>query len=98
WGDLENEEDLARLKRLSPLRRVQEIEAPVFVYYGHRDDRVYSDQSMDYLRLLRRNRYPHDKYSYDFGGHGLADEDSRIELFRRIERFLRKYMPSDLME
>lgn len=98
WGDLENEEDLARLKRLSPLRRVQEIEAPVFVYYGHRDDRVYPDQSMDYLRLLRRNRVPHDKYSYDFGGHGLADEDSRIELFRRIERFLRKYMPSDLME
>ncbi len=92
-GDPDRDGD--RLRQTSPLTAIDRIEAPVLVIHGRADPRVeYDYQYQPLIRALKRHDKTHETLVKRYEGHGFYREQNQIELYRRIERFLERYMPS----
>ena len=91
-GDLDNPEDVARLKRQSPLFSVRNIKAPLLVVQGANDPRVKkaeSDQIVTALRGLGREvRY----LVASDEGHGFLGEENRMAFAVAMEQFFARHL------
>lgn len=82
--------DDERLKAISPLNHVEKLQAPSFHAYGLNDPRVVIDHWTKLEAELKRHnkRYEHIVEKYE--GHGFQSVESRIPLYRKVEKFLEK--------
>jgi dipeptidyl aminopeptidase/acylaminoacyl peptidase len=75
---------------MSPLSAADRIRIPVFIAHGG-DDRVAdSSQSRRLAKILKKAGTPHETMFEGEEGHGFYTLKNRIELYQRIEAFLKK--------
>jgi dipeptidyl aminopeptidase/acylaminoacyl peptidase len=86
FGDLEK--DAALLEEQSPLRQVDKIVDPLFVYAGANDPRVPKSESDLIVKALRERNVPVEYMVANDEGHSLARRENRIALASRVARFL----------
>lgn len=96
WEDvIGSRRDVEALRALSPLHNVDAIRVPVFIAHGRMDFVVEYDQATRLHEALKRRGATVDFLGVADDGHGFVLEENRIELLRRMERFLATHMPSD---
>ena len=88
-GDPAKEDDRARMKEVSPLFFVDRITAPLLVVQGANDPRVTKLEA-DQLVIALRDRGVNVQYLIAWDeGHGFANADNRVALYRAMELFLK---------
>ena len=90
FGDPER--DAAFLDSISPLRDVNRIVDPLFVYAGANDPRVPRSESDLIVQALRERRVPVEYMVADNEGHSLARKENMIEFLARSARFLETHV------
>jgi dipeptidyl aminopeptidase/acylaminoacyl peptidase len=80
--------DRAFLAEASPLRRADEIRAPLFVVHGANDPRVPLTEAEQLVAALRRRDVPCELLVYGDEGHGLAKLANRLDAYPRAIAFL----------
>ncbi len=86
YGSLEH--DRAFLERASPLRRAEDIRAPLFVVHGRNDPRVPVGEAEQLVAAVSRRGVRSELVVYDDEGHGLARLANRVDGYGRAVRFL----------
>ncbi len=92
WYDLDNVEEAAIAKEVSPVFQVNKIKKPLFVIQGANDPRVKIAESDQIVQALRNNGFdvPY-MVKYD-EGHGFGKEENSIEMYEATLGFLSKYL------
>ena len=75
---------------MSPLLAVARIKVPVFVAHGEDDPVADSSQSHRLVKALAKAGVPYEKMFASGEAHGFSSLKNRVELFTRIESFLKK--------
>ncbi len=86
FGDLDK--DGALLDEFSPMRDVDKIKVPLFVYAGKNDPRVPLSESDTIVRALRGREVPVEYMVAANEGHTVDRNGTKIELLTRTARFL----------
>jgi dipeptidyl aminopeptidase/acylaminoacyl peptidase len=87
-------EDREFLHSVSPLTRVEDIRAPLFLIHGANDPRVpLSEAEQIYAALTSRGRECH-LLVYGDEGHGLAKRANRLDAVPKAMQFLAKHLAS----
>lgn len=91
-GDPDDEE---LMKRMSPLAHVDKIKAPLMIVHGKKDPRVVEEHA-NALRDALEDRgieLSDDEWIMKVNeGHGFRKEENRIELYTKMEKFLKKHL------
>jgi dipeptidyl aminopeptidase/acylaminoacyl peptidase len=85
-------QDDAFLTSISPLRDVEKIVDPMFVYAGANDPRVPRPESDMIVAAVRKKGVPVEYMVKDDEGHSLSKKANQIEFFARAARFLEKHL------
>jgi dipeptidyl aminopeptidase/acylaminoacyl peptidase len=86
FGDVEKDGPL--LDQFSPMRDVDKIVAPLFVYAGQNDVRVPRSESDTIVMAMRKRGVPVEYMVAANEGHSVDRRESKIELLTRTARFL----------
>ena len=86
YGSLER--DRAFLERASPLNRIGDVRAPLFVIHGANDPRVPLSEAEQVAAAVRANGVEVEMVVYDDEGHGLAKRANRLDAYPRAVAFL----------
>jgi len=93
YGTLADDREF--LLSVSPLSRVEEIRAPLFLIHGANDPRVpLSEAEQIYAALTSRGR-DCELLVYDDEGHGLAKRANRLDAVPRAVTFLARYLAAE---
>lgn len=84
--------DDALLAEWSPITRVDQITAPVFVYQGVRDPVTPQHEADQIVAALRRRHVPVEYMLIANEGHGVTRRENLIAYFARSYRFLAEHM------
>lgn len=71
----------------SPVTRAHELERPLLLVHGFRDDNVHFRGAVAFLDRAQQAGRAIEADFYPRGAHGIGDKNVRKLLFRRIERF-----------
>jgi acetyl esterase/lipase len=82
-------QDRAFLEAASPMRRVDEIRAPLFVIHGRNDPRVPVSEAEQLVTDLRERGIRCELRIYEDEGHGLARLANRLDAYPAAVAFLR---------
>ena len=86
-GDPAIEEDREDMKKRSPLFHLDRIEDPLLIVQGANDPRVTKLESDQLAVALRDRGVKVDYILAENEGHGFANADNRLALYRRMETF-----------
>ena len=86
FGDVEK--DAALLEEFSPMRDVDKIVRPLFVYAGANDPRVPLSEDDTIVKALRTRGVPVEYMVAANEGHSIDRRENKIELLTRTARFL----------
>ena len=87
-----NREIEAQLLERSPISRVDRIKAPLLVVQGANDPRVTKIESDNIVEALRDRGVDVEYIVKDDEGHGFANPENRLDLYRAMERFFAKHL------
>jgi dipeptidyl aminopeptidase/acylaminoacyl peptidase len=87
-----NREVEAQLLERSPISRVDRIKAPLMVVQGANDPRVTKPESDNIVAALRDRGVDVEYIVKDDEGHGFANPENRLDLYRAMERFFAKHL------
>jgi len=90
YGSLENDREF--LEGISPIRRVNEITAPLFVIHGANDPRVPIGEAEQIVAALRQRQVPVEYLRFEDEGHGLIKRANRLVAYPAIARFLDEHL------
>ena len=90
YGSLEA--DLDFLELASPLSRVDNIRAPLFMIHGANDPRVPLSEAEQLARRLRQRQVECHLLVYGDEGHGLARRRNRLDAYPRALQFLARHL------
>jgi dipeptidyl aminopeptidase/acylaminoacyl peptidase len=90
YGSLEH--DLEFLEQASPLSRIDDVRAPLFVIHGANDPRVPLSEAEQLVAAVRANGVPCDFLVYGDEGHGLAKRANRLDAYPRVLEFLARHL------
>ncbi len=90
YGDPERHSAL--FARISPIHRVDRIEAPVLVAHGLRDPRVPIGESEQYVAALRERQKRVSYVTFDYAGHGFIRPDDRRRIYRAVAEFFTAHL------
>jgi len=76
----------------SPLFNSGQIIDPVVIFQGGEDPIVPQDQAEEIVKVLKNNGVPHEYHLYPEEGHGFKKTENVIDLYQKVETFLRKYL------
>ncbi len=79
-----------KFEAISPLRAAASIKVPIFIAHGEADPVADSSQSHRLVRALKETRVPFETMFVSEEAHGFAALKNRVELYTRIEAFLKK--------
>ncbi len=86
YGSLER--NRAFLEKASPLNRISDVRAPLFVIHGRNDPRVPLSEAEQVAAAVRENGVEVELVVYDDEGHGLAQRANRLDAYPRAIDFL----------
>jgi len=92
YGSLEHDREF--LVEASPLTRVDEIRAPLFIIHGANDPRVPVGEARQIHRSLTERGVPCELLVYDDEGHGLKKLRNRLDAYPRAVAFLAEMVGS----
>ena len=92
YGSLQH--DRAFLEAASPMRRVDEIRAPLFVIHGRNDPRVPVSEAEQLVARLRERGIRCELRIYEDEGHGLARLANRLDAYPAAVAFLQDVLGS----
>lgn len=87
-----NEEVVADLLARSPITYVDRIVTPLLVVQGANDPRVTKIESDQIVAALRERGVSVDYIVKDDEGHGFANPENRLDLYRAMERFFAEHL------
>jgi dipeptidyl aminopeptidase/acylaminoacyl peptidase len=87
-GDPAIEEDRQDMEQRSPLFFVDQIEDPLLIVQGQNDPRVKKREADQLAIALRDRGITVDYILAENEGHGFANADNRLALYRSMEKFL----------
>lgn len=90
YGSLENDREF--LERISPIRSVDLITAPLFVVHGANDPRVPVGEAEQIVSALRSRNVPVEYLRFEDEGHGLVKRSNRLIAYPAIVGFLEQYL------
>lgn len=90
YGDLER--DATLLRDISPLHKVDRIEAPLIVVHGRNDPRVPLYEAEQMVAALEARGRPTELLVFDDEGHGLVKRANRITGYGAIAEFLDQHL------
>ncbi|QSQ27981.1 S9 family peptidase [Pyxidicoccus parkwayensis] len=82
------DKDAAFLESISPIKDVDRIVDPLFVYAGANDPRVPRSESDLIVRALRERKVPVEYMVAENEGHSLTRRENQVEFLSRVARFL----------
>jgi len=82
----------ARFENFSPITKIADVKAPVFVIHGKLDTTVDYRQSTKLLSELETYKVPHEKLFFDTEFHGFSERKNRQEFLEAVEKFLAKHL------
>ncbi|MFC5261871.1 S9 family peptidase [Kribbella qitaiheensis] len=85
-------EDRDFLEQASPLNRVDDIRAPLFVIHGANDPRVPLSEAEQIAKALEKRGVPCQLLVYPDEGHGLAKRVNRLDAYPQAFAFLRVHL------
>ena len=88
YGSLEHDREF--LERASPLSRIDDVRAPLFVIHGANDPRVPLSEAEQLAAAVRANGVECELAVYTDEGHGLAKRVNRLDAYPRALAFLRR--------
>lgn len=86
--------DKERLEQTSPINFVEKIDDPIFIVHGEKDVRVdikHAEQLRDRMDKLSK---PYEWLVKRNEGHGFQKQENILELYRRMDEFLAKHLPT----
>jgi dipeptidyl aminopeptidase/acylaminoacyl peptidase len=86
YGSLERDREF--LEEASPLSRVEQIRAPLFVIHGANDPRVPLGEAEQIHRVLTERGVPCELLVYEDEGHGLQKLPNRVDAYTRAVAWL----------
>jgi dipeptidyl aminopeptidase/acylaminoacyl peptidase len=92
FGDIDKDGPL--LDQFSPMRDVDKIVAPLFVYQGANDPRVPRSESDAIVVALRKRKVPVEYMLAANEGHTVDRRETKVELLTRTARFLEDALKS----
>ena len=78
----------ALFDRISPIRHIDRVRAPLLVLHGTRDPRVAIGESEQVVEALRARQQPVRYEVFDYAGHGFIRPDDRVRAYRAVAEFL----------
>lgn len=84
--------DDAMLREQSPVHRLQDLRAPVFIVHGGKDQRAPFNQATLLREALEARKHSHEWLAKPTEGHGFYDEDNREEFFVKLLDFLDRHI------
>lgn len=81
-----------KFEAMSPLRSADKIKIPVFIAHGGEDKVVDSSQSKVLAKTLKQAGLPVETMFESWEGHGFYTLKNRVELYERIESFLKQHL------
>ncbi|HEY7779706.1 MAG TPA: S9 family peptidase [Ktedonobacterales bacterium] len=90
YGSLEH--DRAFLEEISPIHKVDRIQAPLFVVHGANDPRVPVGEAEQIVAALRARSVPVEYLRFADEGHGLIKRANQLIAYPAIGRFLDRYV------
>ncbi len=88
YGSLEH--DIETLKRISPIHKIDNISAPLFMIQGDNDERVPLSESIQMYEKLKEKGLEVQLMRFPDEGHGLAKLENRIKAYSRVLVWLNK--------
>ena len=82
----------ALFDRISPIRHVDRMEAPLLVLHGKRDPRVAFSESEQVVAALRARGKPVQFEAFDYAGHGFVRPDDRRRVYAAVAAHLEQYL------
>ncbi len=82
----------ALFDRISPIRHVDRIRAPLLVLHGTRDPRVAVTESEQIVAALQARGKPVRYEVFDYAGHGFIRPDDRAQVFTAVATHLAHYL------
>ncbi len=90
YGSLEH--DRALLERLSPLRKVDDVRAPLLVIHGANDPRVPVEEAEQIVAAVRARGGVVEYLRYEDEGHGIVRLPNRNDANTRVAAFLERHL------
>ncbi len=88
WGI----DDKNFVKERSPIFHLDKLKAAVMIVHGRDDQRVHVQNAYDLAEALDKKGHPYEYMVKPNEGHGFYDLDNRIELYTKMEQFLKKHI------
>jgi dipeptidyl aminopeptidase/acylaminoacyl peptidase len=76
----------------SAVHRLENVQVPILIAHGERDDRVHPAQSEEHVDALRRLGKTFEYITYPTEAHGFLRAGPQVHFHRRLERFLDWYL------
>jgi dipeptidyl aminopeptidase/acylaminoacyl peptidase len=86
------ERDLEFLESASPINRVDDIRAPLFVIHGANDPRVPLSEAEQLVAALRQNGVECELHVYADEGHGLVKRVNRLDAYPKATAFIARHL------
>lgn len=86
------DKDRRFLERISPLRRIRQLDAPLLLSHGTHDVRVSVDQSRAVVAARSRSRYPTHYSEVEGEGHGYRSAMHRKAFIAMMRRFVSRHV------
>ncbi|MEW6523459.1 MAG: S9 family peptidase [Bacillota bacterium] len=90
YGSLEHDREF--LRQISPIHRVDQIQAPLMVIHGANDPRVPVGEAEQIVAGLQSLGRPVSYLRFDDEGHGIVKLPNRIRAFTEMVSFLDQYL------
>ncbi|WP_435063285.1 S9 family peptidase [Halobaculum sp. EA56] len=87
--------DLENYREASPIRHVEDIEAPLLVLHGEDDARVPISQSEQLCDELERHGKRFEFRRYEGEPHGFGDRENVVDAYTRVADLFAKYLRVD---
>jgi len=90
YGSLAHDRDF--LESISPIHKVDRIQAPMLVVHGVNDPRVPVTEADQIVNSLRDRGHPVEYLRYEDEGHKISKLGNRIDSFTKMAGFLARYL------
>ncbi len=90
YGSLAHDRDF--LESISPIHKVDQITAPLFVIHGANDPRVPVGEARQIAEALESRGVPVELLIYEDEGHGLSKRKNRLDAYPKVVAFLDKHL------
>ncbi len=88
--DIDDPDDRAFFREISPITHVENVEAPVMVIHGANDPRDPVTESDQFVRAVRERGGWVEYLRFPDEGHGIRKLGNRITAYRRVAEFLER--------